>query len=75
MDRNLKDKSIRLEELKIDEEIVTKELSISEKKAMERKLKSEYGRDWRKVLGLQGAGLQDLYNFSPELRGAVRPHR
>lgn len=85
MDDAIKNKERQLEKLEVDDELATKRLSISQKKAMEREAKQKYGRDWKKILG--GAlksirpnqeRVQDLYSMGiggEELRNMNRPDR
>ncbi len=51
MDEKLKGMERTLERLKVEDEIVSEDLSIAQKKAAIREAKSKYGRDWKKILG------------------------
>ncbi len=79
MDDILKEKEKTLERLHVDKEIASEEAAIAEKKALEAKLKKEYGTNWKKILGVvkgikpNREAIQDLYSVSPELRELGRP--
>ena len=75
MDKDLLNKERTLERVKVDNEIETNRAEIAQKKAVEKELKHKYGRDWRKLLGLNTAGLQDYYALDPSLRDLSRPPR
>ena len=69
----LKEKEKELEKVKIEDEIEGYKASRAKKKAIEKKMKKEYGRDWKKVLGFAGNLLdpetkQSLYSVNPGLR-------
>lgn len=51
MDEKLKEMERTLEKRKVEDEIVTEDLSIAQKKAAIKEAKSRYGRDWKKILG------------------------
>ena len=84
MDKELAGKEKVLERLKVDDEIESEKLSISQKKALEHEAKQKYGRDWKKVLGFVGKSirinketLQTLHGLGvgheSELRDLNRP--
>ncbi len=66
----LEDKRDRLE---IEEEVVTKETSIAEKKAVISQLKQRYGRNWKGILGAGGSlSLVDLRNLLVQSKKGMR---
>jgi len=80
MDSMLRKKEQKLEHLKIDSEIAEERASIAQKKAYEREMKSKYGSDWKKILGVvktsirpNREAIQDLFAINPELRDLSRP--
>lgn len=52
MDEELKKKEKVLERLKVDDDIAGERVSIAQKKALEHQAKKQYGRDWKKILGV-----------------------
>ena len=74
----LKEKEKQLELEKVEDEIQGYRTSRAEKKAMEKKMRAEYGRDWKKILGMAGKLMdsetkQSLYSINPQLRELTRP--
>ena len=76
----LREKEEKLDELTVDEELANKNLSIAEKKALEREAKQKYGKGWRKVLGVMRSikvdkeTMHDLYGMGlGGLREASKP--
>ena len=45
---------VRNESLILEEEVATREASVAEKKAIVKELRSKYGSDWKRTLGLKG---------------------
>lgn len=64
-------KERELELLELDDQIASKKYSIAEKKRMEKEARRQYGRNWRKVLGVIGdirvnpTAIQTLYSANP----------
>ena len=50
----------KLEGMEVENEVLTKQAEIEEKKAIIAQLKSQYGRDWKNILGLKDLTLQTL---------------
>lgn len=78
MDSEVLNKSRKLEVLEVEDEIQAKRLSIAEKKAIESKLKKEYGTlaKAKQILGfvkINRETLHSLYSSNPELRELSRP--
>lgn len=79
MDESVIKKEKQLEELRIDHEISDERAAIAEKRALEAKLKKEYGHDWKKILGYAKGlkpnreAIQDMYSINPELKDLTRP--
>jgi len=44
----------RNENLILEEEVVSREASVAEKKAIVKELRDKYGSDWKRTLGLKG---------------------
>jgi hypothetical protein len=74
---DLDEKEKKLEHLKLDEEIAETQMSIAQKKAVEREMKQKFGRDWKKILGIKGGinkeSLQTMYSMNPDLKDLNRP--
>lgn len=51
MEEDVKGKERELEKLSVEDDIQTRRVSISQKKALVREAKRKYGRDWKKILG------------------------
>jgi len=84
IDKELASKEKVLERLKVDDEIESQRLSISQKKALEHEAKQKYGKDWKKVLGVVKSlkvdkdTLQTLHSMGisgDELRSLAKPKR
>lgn len=80
MDEYTKDKERNIEKLRLSNEEEDQKLALEQKKALARKAKKEYGRDWRKVLGLVKSlkanteTIHDLYGCDlGRLREAGKP--
>ena len=79
MDKDIKDKERVLERLKLDDEIETQKMSISQKKAVEAQMRKTHGRDWKKLLNIGSLVrpnmevVHDLYSVNPELKELSRP--
>jgi len=71
---SLKDKELTLEKLELEDEIASREMSIAQKKAVEKEMKAKHGRNWRKILSVDTKKLVDLYAVNPELREMTRPY-
>lgn len=54
MDELIKRKERELDKLAVEDEIATKRVSLAQKRALEKSARAQYGRDWKKVLGLVG---------------------
>jgi len=65
-----------LEKLEVQDEMESHKMSIAQKKAIVREMKSKYGRDWKKILkvvSVNRENLMDLYAVDPSLKGLNRP--
>lgn len=51
MDDDIRKKERVLDKLAVEDDIETKRLSISQKRALEREARQSHGRDWKKILG------------------------
>ena len=58
----------KIEGLKMEEELVTQEVAVAEKKAVIKQLNREYGSNWSKILG--ATKLTDLTTLRSFLSGA-----
>ena len=70
---SLNEKERQLDELTVQSEIEEKKSEIAQKRMLAREMKSKYGSNWKKVLGMLRPDSQDLFNFSPEIRHAALP--
>ena len=80
MSDELLEKEKKLESIKIDNDIETQKAEIAQKKAIEARMRREYGTDWKKILGMlrpkaSAERLHDLYAISPDLRDLSVPRR
>ena len=79
MDKELSEKERQLEIVKLDSEIEQHRLSIEEKRALERAMRKQEGRNWRKILGVvkgmrpNPEVVHDLYTINPALRELAKP--
>ena len=78
----MEDRYERLEELKVEDEVKDRELSIAQKKALIKEAKKMYGPNWKKILGIAGnirvnsEALHSLYSVgNSELRDMNNPIR
>ena len=71
---SLKDKELTLERLELEDEIASREMSIAQKKSVEKEMKKKHGRNWRKILSVDTKKMMDLYAVNPELREMTRPY-
>ncbi len=53
----------QLERGEVENQVLSQEAEIVEKKAVIHRLKKEYGHDWRKILGVSGSDLSTLKSF------------
>lgn len=66
-DNYVGEKEELLERLRVDNEVAQEEVELEQRRALIKQIRREYGRDWKKMLGLSGkVSLQDLRVF---LRG------
>jgi len=56
----LAERERKLEELSVEEEVTSKEMSIAQKKAMIKEMKQRFGPDWRKVLGFGWKAIRSI---------------
>ena len=67
----------KLERLSVEDDIASHEMSIAQKRAIARKMKKQYGRDWKKLLNVRGDLKQEMSALGQTYRelNTPRPRR
>jgi DNA repair ATPase RecN len=63
----------KLDRLSVEDEVVGKEMSIAQKKAVIAEMKKKYGRDWRKMIHVSGDLKHEMTALGQEYRSLNTP--